>query len=393
MQVKVIKRIYDFLERTNAKNVLIYGGAGGGKSFTLAQFLLLDIIAQLRNKSILISRKYNPSLRISSMKLVRMLLYEYGIPFKENKSEQIFYFPQFKSEIVFRGVDDAEKLKSTEFNYIWLEEATEFTLEDYQSLRLRLRRPTHKGRNQIFLTFNPIGKSNWIYKYFFKEKQPDTEILHVNYKDNPFLEEEYRQILKNLEKQDPRYYKIYTLGEFADLDHLVYNNWDVVEKLPESYDEIVYGLDFGYNNPTALLKIGIKDNEIYVIKELYESHLTNADLIEKMRDFVDTDSIIYADSAEPARIEELNRAGFWVKPAYKSVKDGIDFVKRHRVHIHKECVNTIEEIEMYSWKTDKEGNILEEPVKFKDHSLDALRYAMTIYFENTEIKGYKLDIL
>ena len=151
-----------------------------------------------------------------------------------------------------------------------------------------------------------------------------------------------------------------------------------------------YRIKLKFNSP---LHIGIKDEEIYVIKELYESHLTNADLIEKMRDFVDTDSIIYADSAEPARIEELNRAGFWVKPAYKSVKDGIDFVKRHRVHIHKECVNTIEEIEMYSWKTDKEGNILEEPVKFKDHSLDALRYAMTIYFENTEIKGYKLDIL
>ena len=375
MQVKVIKKIYDFLENSKAKNVIIYGGAGAGKSFTLAQFLIFERLLKYKNKRFLFTRKYNPSLKLSVIKLIRELLHEYNIPFEENKAEQVFSFPYLRSEIVFRGIDDAEKLKSAEFNYIWLEEATEFNMEDYQQLRLRLRRANAGQRNQIYLTFNPIGKNNWIYKYFFEKKQPDTQILHTNFLDNPFLDEEYINILQNLKEQDHRFYQIYTLGEFADLDHLVYNNWEVISELPNRFDEIIYGLDFGYNNPTALLQIGIYDDEIYIIKELYKNHLTNADLIREMKHFVDKRGIIYADSAEPARIEEIKRAGFWIKPAEKSVKDGIDFVKRHRIHVHSSCVNTIQEIETYSWKK-KDDQILDEPVKFNDHSMDALRYAV-----------------
>ena len=375
MQVKVIKKIYDFLENSKAKNVIIYGGAGAGKSFTLAQFLIFERLLKYKNKRFLFTRKYNPSLKLSVIKLIRELLHEYNIPFEENKAEQVFSFPYLRSEIVFRGIDDAEKLKSAEFNYIWLEEATEFNMEDYQQLRLRLRRANAGQRNQIYLTFNPIGKNNWIYKYFFEKKQPDTQILHTNFLDNPFLDEEYINILQNLKEQDHRFYQIYTLGEFADLDHLVYNNWEVISELPNKFDEIIYGLDFGYNNPTALLQIGIYDDEIYIIKELYKNHLTNADLIREMKHFVDKRGIIYADSAEPARIEEIKRAGFWIKPAEKSVKDGIDFVKRHRIHVHSSCVNTIQEIETYSWKK-KDDQILDEPVKFNDHSMDALRYAV-----------------
>lgn len=126
-----------------------------------------------------------------------------------------------------------------------------------------------------------------------------------------------------------------------------------------------------------MIKIGIKDNEYWIIDELYETKLTNADLIEKMKARgISGNDYIYADSAEPNRIEELNRAGFMVFPAEKSVKDGIDFVKRQKLYIYKHCQNTIREIQNYKWKEDKDGNVLDEPVKFMDHSLDAIRYAM-----------------
>lgn len=376
VEIKVIKKIYDFLENSKAKNVIVYGGAGSGKSYTVSQFLILERLLKYKNKHLLVTRKYNPSLRITAWRLIKEMLNAMSIQYEERKSEQIIKLPN-GSEILFRGMDDPEKIKSAEFNYIWMEEATEFTLEDYQQLRLRLRRATAGQRNQMYLTFNPVGKTNWVYKYFFQEEQPDTQILHTNYKDNPFLDKEYVQALLELEKQDKAFYKIYTLGEFAELENVIYTNYRIVNEIPKEFDEVIYGLDFGYNNPTALIKIGIKDGEYWILEELYETKLTNADLIERMKaKGISRNNCIYADSAEPNRIEELNRAGFNVLPAEKSVKDGIDFVKRQRLYIYEKCTNTIKEIQNYKWKEDKDGNVLDEPVKFMDHSLDAIRYAM-----------------
>lgn len=395
INVKVIKKIYDWLEKSKYKINVIYGGAGAGKSYTVAQFLLLEKVLQEKNKRILVIRKVNRSLKESSIKLFKEILKELEIPYVEHKADQMFTFAG-NTEIVFRGLDDPEKIKSAEYNYIWMEEATEFTFEDFNQLRLRLRRPT-RTRNQMFLIFNPIGKTNWVYKTFFENEYKDTGILHVNYKDNVFLDEEYIEILKNLEREDERFYRIYTLGEFVEISNVIFNNYKIVDTLPHKYDIIVYGLDFGFNNPTACLKIGIYDNEIYIIDELYQTHLTNAELIERLKEFVlPMNAPIYADSSEPARIEEIYQAGFNIFPAKKEVKNGIDFLQRFKINISRKCVNTIKEIQNYKWKEDKNKNILDEPVKYMDHSMDAMRYAVythlmkprtSIIVDKYQIKG------
>jgi len=365
---KVISKIWRFL-KSKHKNLISYGGAGSGKSYTTAQFLITKAYNE-RNKHFLITRKTNPSLKITAYQLILQLLNEIGIGYEEKKVEQIILLPN-GSKFFFRGMDDPEKIKSSEFNYIWLEEATEFTEKDYQQLRLRLRKPTgDRNRNQMFLTFNPISKTNWVYPYFFEYSQPDTSILHTTYKDNPFLDREYVQILENLIEQDKTYYEVYTLGKFATIENTIYSNYDIVSKLPKHFDEIIYGVDYGYNNPSAVIKIGLRDQEVWIIDELYKSKLTNADLIEELKEFVNPKGPLYCDSAEPNRIEEMIRAGFNAFPADKSVKDGIDFVKRKKIHIHEYCVNTIKEIRNYKWKEDRGGNVLDEPVKFMDHCYD-----------------------
>jgi len=382
-KIKVIKRIWDFLKQSTFKVNVIYGGAGSGKSYTVAQFLIFYKILKYRNKRILITRKTNPSLKHSAMRLIKELLDEYEIPYEEFKSDQIFRFPN-GSEIIFRGLDNPEKIKSQEFNYIWMEEASEFSLEDYYQLRLRLRRPAAGNRNQMFLTFNPVGRTNWVYKEFFEQKQYDVGILHTNYKDNPFLNDDYIKILLNLKEKDEAFYKIYTLGEFADIEHLIYNNYQIDSEFPESFDEIIYGLDFGFNNPTALVKIGIRDGEYYIFEELYQTRLTNSDLIEYLKQ-LNIDGIIYADSAEPARIQEIQAAGFMIYPSEKNVRDGIDFVKRQKLHIHPSAANIIKELQNYKWKEDRNGNILDEPVKFLDHACDAIRYAIYTHSRGQQV--------
>jgi phage terminase large subunit len=301
-------------------------------------------------------------------------LQKFKVKYEEKKSEQLINLPN-GSEILFRGMDDAEKIKSSEFNYIWMEEATEFTMQDFLQLRLRLRRANAGQRNQMFLTFNPV--SSWATDHFLKQEQEDVGILQTTYKDNiRFLDDDYVKALEGLANQDLSFYQIYALGQIAELKNKVYNNYVIVKDLPSSYDEIIYGVDFGYNNPSVILEIGIKDDNIYIIKELYKTHLTNSELIEEMKTFVHTNSDVYADAAEPDRIKEIEQAGFNIYPAKKEVKNGIDFLKRKKIYIHENCTNTIEEIKNYKYKEDRQGNVLEEPVKFNDHAMDAMRYAV-----------------
>ena len=148
------------------------------------------------------------------------------------------------------------------------------------------------------------------------------------------------------------------------------------------FEELIYGLDFGYCNPSALIEIGIKDDIIYERELLYQTHLTNADLIEKLKKLIpDKSNPIYADSAEPARIEEIHRAGYKIYPADKSVKDGIDFVKRRKIHILRSSTNLIDEKRIYKYREDKNGYALEEPIKFRDHLMDAERYGLYTHFK------------
>jgi len=378
--IEVNKKIWDFLESHKHKILIVYGGAGSGKSYTVAQWVIVRALEQ-RGAHFLITRKHNPSLKVTTFALIRNLLNEWEIPHDIRIADQEITIG--RSKLFFKGLDDPEKIKSAEFNYIWLEEATEFTREDFQQLRLRLRKPNNgRYRNQMILTFNPISMHHWLYDEFFVNLPDDVAILHTTYRDNlRWLPPDYVRELESLKERDEYFYKVYALGEFASRQGLIYDNWEVIpdeeaDKVLETAEEVFYGLDFGFNNPTALLKLVERDGVIYIVDELYRSGLTNADLIEHMREFVKPEGTIYADSAEPARIEEIERHGYNVIPADKSVKDGIDYVKRHRIRIAERCVNTIKEIRNYKWKEDRNGNILDEPVKYMDHAMDAMRYAV-----------------
>jgi len=359
-----------FLENENSEILLLYGGAGSGKSYSTAIWLLEKALKE-RNKRFLITRKTLPSLKVSCLQLFRELLSKYNLSYEFNKSELEMVINT--NQILFKSLDNADKIKSAEFNYIWAEEATELTHQDYLQLRLRLRRKNDLN-NQIITTFNPIDQFHWL-----KTKVLDREKVssfQSNYKMNPFLSREYIEQLEGLAEVDENYYRIYALGEWGVLKNLIYSNWDTVTVLPEDYDEIIYGLDFGYINPTVLVEIRLKENEAWVQELIYQSRLTNSDLIELLKMKVDKNAQIYADSSEPQRIEEIYQAGFNVYSSEKDVSFGINRVKQYKMHILEDSVNLIKEIRSYKWKEDKEGRILEEPVKFNDHAMDAMRYAL-----------------
>ena len=146
--------------------------------------------------------------------------------------------------------------------------------------------------------------------------------------------------------------------------------------IPDNTDNF-YGLDFGYNVPTALVKCHIKDGNLLWLDELiYQSHLTNNELIEILHGMNINRSPIYADAAEPQRIQEIQRAGFNCRPADKSVKNGIDRLQRMKISVTRHSHNILSERQGYKWKEDHAGNLIDEPQKINDHALDAIRYAV-----------------
>lgn len=385
-------RVFQKTARSNKRFIINVGGARSTKSYSIAQLLIKKFFEE-DNIKVLVTRKTFPALRQTAYKVIMELFGEYGLlPYvTHNKSEHsVTYEIVDKASnrvtnrcyMLFTSIDDPEKIKSTEWNYIWMEEANEFNYEDFIVLKTRLSAKNINSTNKLYMSFNPVDEQTWIKTKIMDEVTygDETEIIHSTYKDNPTLSKQYIADLEALISQDATFYKIYTLGEFATPINIIYKRFIVI---PESqfsinFDDSIYGLDFGFNNPTAVIKIDFKDNLRYLTEELYQTKLTNGQLIEKLKDIIPDrhrNRFIYGDNAEPQRIQEIRDAGFNILPAHKAVNDGIDFCKRQTYYTNHANIRINEENKLYKWKEDKNGNVLDEPVKFKDHGMDAIRYA------------------
>ncbi len=404
MEIKEIKiRFGDSFQiplNDSHRFLLLYGGAGSGKSEFAARKLILRCIGE-RNHRFLILRKVRSRIWESVVEVVLNILDENEIPYDFNRSLRVLSF--FGNDLIFDGLDDPDKIKSIKgITGVWMEEATEFTKDDFNQINIRMRgrSPSYK---QIMFSFNPDeAKAPWIKEMFFEGKEDGysgegsserSYLHHSTIEDNPIVEEreEYRGILNEID--DPVFEKIYKRGHWGLWKGVIYD-FPVFEKYPSDFDDVIYGLDFGYNNPTALIRLGIKDQVIYLYQDLYERKLTNSDLISKMEVIIgkqDRKKVIYADPAEPDRIEEIYNAGFNVRGAEKgqgSVNAGIVAVKKFKIVSREENQDLNDEFRSYKWKEDKNGNPMDEPVKFKDHGLDGVRYAIFSHFKRLEKKGF-----
>jgi len=377
------------------KNPIIVhvGGTRSSKSYSVAQTICYKFLNESK-KDFLVVRKTFPALKRTAYKDIIDVLKEWNVynPYNHNLSDHTIKNKANGSTINFVSIDDPEKIKSTGYNYIWIEEAIEFSIDDFWILRMRLSgKKLEHEKNQIFITLNPSDVYSWVNTKL--KDNPDAKFIYSNFVDNPTLDKDYTDMLRNSKNEDMDYYRVYALGEWTSPQSLIYNNYTVIKDIdfPTEFDDTIYGLDFGYNNPTALIKVGIKDQKnLYISEEIYQSLLTNADLTAKIKTEVNDigHTRIYADSAEPDRIFELNNADLNVFNADKgkgSVGNGIDFLKRCKLYINENAVSVIKELQAYKWKKDRAGNVLDEPAKFNDHAMDAIRYAIYTHNLNSGI--------
>lgn len=307
------------------------------------------------------------------------------------------------NQIIFRGVNDEkqrEKLKSITFQKgkltdVWIEEATEITQADFEIIDDRLRGELPPGQfYQIRMTFNPVNKNHWIKKVFFDI--PDSNVLthHSTYLGNRFIDNAYRQRMERRKLVDPEGYQIYGLGNWGEIGGLILHNWEVadISQNLNDYDDIAIGQDFGFNHADAILLLGIKDDNIYILKEIYVFEKETSEIIPLAQAAdIPMNKDMWCDSAEPDRIKTWKNAGYRAKGVDKggangSVKAQIDWLKgvvrkdkviKRIIRVHPSCVNTIKELQQWKWKKDeKTGEYLDEPVAFQDDAMAALRYGI-----------------
>lgn len=374
----MITPVFEKIAKTTKKIIVNVGGARSSKSYSTCQYLIQKFNNE-KNISILISRKTLPSLRITAMKTFINMLKDYKRfdLCEYNKMERVIYFPNNNNYVYFTSIDDPEKVKSTEFNYIWFEEAIELSWEEYIILLTRLSAQRNDNEeNKMILTLNPSDTQHWINQKLIHDQ--DVEFIYSRYQDNPTLSESYIRTLENLSKQDEQFYKIYTLGEWATPENIIFNKWNTTNYLPFDLEPI-YGLDFGYNAPTALTEVRYHPiyNKLYLKQRLYETGLDADQMKKKIIDSIyPKKAFCYADPEDPRAIDMLYNAGVNVFKADKDVHAGIRYMKSFEIEVHVDSVDGIKEMRNYKWKKDKNGNVLEEPVKFLDHFIDAARYAV-----------------
>ncbi len=202
---------------TRARYLVLYGGSGSGKSVFVSQKVLLRCLEEPGHRFLCV-RKVAATVKNSIFALFSDLLSQYGLTdkVKANKSDHSFTFPN-GSMILTSGLDDVEKLKSIAgISSVWVEEATELEQADFDQLDLRLRGQTVSYK-QICVTFNPIDESHWLKGRFFD--QPDKEVVtvHSTYRDNAFIDADYKRLLEQRVRHDENLYRIYVRGEWGRL--------------------------------------------------------------------------------------------------------------------------------------------------------------------------------
>ena len=374
------KTYYD-LKGSRKRIVINQGGTRSGKTYSTLQ-VLCEYCQRNRDSGAIISviRKTLPALKGSAYRDFLEILQREGWYSENDHNKSEMYYNLFGNLFEFISVDQPQKIRGRKRTICFINEANELTWEDFFQLNIRTS-------DKIIVDYNPSDEFHWIYEKL--QIREDADFFVSTYLNNPYLPQELIDEIELLRHADDNYWRVYGLGERGISQETVYTHWSYGE-FPEDC-EVAYGVDFGYNVPSTVVKIGFKEASCYVSEALYETKLTTNDLIERLKGLgIERSDELFCDNAEPKTIEELCRAGYNAKPAEKDVYAGIQKVKSMPLIVTPESSNLIKEIKSYKWKLDKNGKIHpdEVPVKFNDHAMDAMRYG--IY---TKLNRPKFEII
>ena len=414
MAIKVeMNSVFKEFNKTKCRYRLAMGSAGSGKSVDIAMDFILKLSdIKYKGANLLVVRQTETSHKDSTFAELLSAINKMGLSrfWSYTLTPLTLTCKVTGNMIIFRGFSDQrarERVKSITFPqgklcWIWAEEATELQESDCDILDDRLRGQLDNPNlyYQMSFSFNPVSASHWIKRKYWDYESDDIFKCHSTYLDNRFLDKSYHKRMMMRKEQDEEGYRIYGLGEWGELGGLILTNY-VFEDIPTDfnrYDTILYAQDFGFNHANCILEIGFKDDEIYVLRELYVHEKDTEEIIQLANDMqFDKSKKMWCDSAEPDRIKMWRKAGYradGVKKEQGSVKAQIDYLKQHKIHINGCCVNTMKEIQQWKWQKDKTtGMYIDTPVDFFDDAMACLRYSVENYRRDKKLKTMNKSVL
>jgi phage terminase large subunit len=359
-----------------------YGGRGSGKSHMFAELMIEAHIIDPDSRSVCV-REVQKSLGQSVKRLLELKIQELNAGAYFEVQEAQIKARNGQGLIIFQGMQNhtADSIKSLEgYDRAWVEEAQSLSQRSLDLLRPTIRKPG----SELWFTWNPSKADDPIDVLLRGEKPPkDAIILPVNYDNNPWFPDVLKEEMEYDKRRDPDKYMHVWRGEYVrNSETRVFKNWKV-EEFDAPKDAIHrLGADWGFAvDPTVLVRCHIVGRTLYIDYEAYMVGCEISNTPELFMTVPDAEKWpITADSARPETISHMRRNGFpKIMPAVKgakSVEDGIEWLKSFDIVVHPRCTHTIDELTLYSYKTDQlTGKILPILEDKQNHVIDALRYA------------------
>lgn len=354
------------------------GGRGGGKSRTVASALVLQ--AMERHERVLCGRELQKSIKDSSKRLLDDEIERLGVQAAFQSTETEIRGPN-DSLFLFSGVrGNANAIKSIEgITTFWGEEAQAFSQASIDTLVPTIRAPG----SRLIWTYNPDLATDPV-DVMAMDPPPRSIVRHVNYDANPWFPDVLRAEMEFDQSRDIDKYRHIWLGEYRqNSEARVFKNWKVEAFESPANVEYRIGADFGFSiDPSCAVRCWIDGKQLFVDYEAYGLHVEVVDLPTLFMTIPDAEKFwLTADSARPETISHLRKNGFpRIAPALKgarSLEEGVEFLKGYDMVVHPRCEHLIDELSLYSYKTDKlTGQVLGVLEDKNNHLIDALRYAV-----------------
>lgn len=371
------------------------GGRGSGKSHFFAEMLVESHILNPDCNSVCI-REIQKSLKFSAKKLIEDKIRAMGVSDMFDITLTEIRNKNGNGIIIFQGMQDhtADSIKSLEgFDIAWAEESQSISRRSIELLLPTIRKPG----SEIWFSWNPYLDTDPVETMINWNKDEDSVCVHVNYLDNPFIDDILIKEAERHKRSKPDSFDHVWLGQYATKSdsQIFKDKYEIRDfEIDKSFGIPLFGIDFGFaNDATTGVKLYIKNDILYIYEEAYKVGLELDDTAMYLKSKIsEIDKYpIEADCARPESISYLKRNGLpfirGVKKWKGSVIDGIEFIKSFdKVVIHSRCENTISEFRLYSYKVDKRtDNILPDVEDSNNHIIDAIRYALEPVMKKSNI--------
>jgi len=362
------------------KRLIVHqGGTSSSKTYSTLQVLILIAMTSTVPLIISVVSESVPHLRRGVIRDMQKIMGAAFDPEAFNKTEHIYTFGI--SIMEFFSADDSSKLRGGRRDILFINEGNNIFKESFDELDVRTRLCSIVDYNPTCdFWLHEILTSKGINDFSTDSSIGDTVFIHSTYKDaRSVLPETVVANIESRKDRDPNWWRVYGLGLVGKIEGLIHPTFSTIKDFPKEGVE-GYGLDFGFNDPAALVRCKVIGDTLVSEELLYETGLTNQDLDKKFTDLglIKGRSEIIADSAEPKSIEELYRMGWNIKPSIKgqdSVVAGIQKINQYRQIWTENSTNGIKEQRNYMWDKDKNGKILDSEDKSEfNHLMAARRY-------------------